>query len=215
MFEYYEEISMKGIVLSYNESLKEGLISGNDGNRYSFFNTEWKESELPSRGQQVDFTVNALDQATSIYVIHSSNNFVNQSLEPDLTQNHEQLKQEENYGFFDWVMKCIKLENYVNFTGRARRAEYWYFQLFQLLISVVIGIIAGLSGIDKLSILANIISVALFLPSLAVYVRRLHDVNRSGWWILISFTIIGIIPLFIWLIRETDPKPNQWGSPAK
>ncbi|MEG2723987.1 MAG: DUF805 domain-containing protein, partial [Acinetobacter sp.] len=50
---------------------------------------------------------------------------------------------------------------------------------------------------------------------LAVGARRLHDVNRSGWWMLIAFTIIGLIPLFIWSVSETKPESNKWGQPAK
>lgn len=202
---------MKGTILNYNQQLKEGIISGEDGNRYSFFDIEWKEEYIPVRGQYVDFNVNDLNQATAIYLldIPQKNTF---NLQKNDAKHNKKLLTEESYGLFDWTIKCIRMENYVNFSGRARRAECWYFQLFQVILGLVIGVFAGFSGVQYLD---NILSIVFFLPSLAVYVRRLHDVNRSGWWLLIAFTLIGLIPLLIWLVQDTKPKPNRWGSPAK
>ena len=132
-----------------------------------------------------------------------------------ISQNSSQIQVEQSYGFFDWAMKCLK--NYVNFSGRARRKEYWYFYFFQILIGLILGITFGIMGIsDKgMDAVSSLLSLAFLLPTLAVGARRLHDVNRSGWWMLIAFTIIGLIPLFIWLVSETKPESNQWGEPAK
>ncbi|WP_424202938.1 DUF805 domain-containing protein [Acinetobacter venetianus] len=63
--------------------------------------------------------------------------------------------------------------------------------------------------------ISGLVSLAFFLPGLAVGVGRLHDVDRSGWWVLIAFTIIGLIPLLIWMVSETKPERNQWGQSAK
>lgn len=105
----------------------------------------------------------------------------------------------------------------MNFSGRARRKEYWLFYLFQILLSFILGGILGFAGISDqgMDVVSGLLSLALLLPSLAAGVRRLHDVNRSGWWMLISLTIIGLIPLFIWFISETKPESNKWGYPAK
>ncbi|WP_151813861.1 DUF805 domain-containing protein [Acinetobacter ursingii] len=208
---------MKGTLLDFNIQLNEGAISGEDGKRYSFFGSEWKEQQAPVRGQQVDFTVNDLGQATSIYVVSFAPQSVHVS--PSYRQNpnlqDSQIAEEQNYGFFDWAMKCLK--NYVNFSGRARRKEYWYFYLFQILLGFVIGLILAIIGTSEsaMDVVSGLLSLAFFLPSLAVGVRRLHDVNRSGWWWLIAFTIIGLIPLLIWTVTETKPERNQWGDPAK
>ncbi len=202
---------MKGTLLDFNIQLNEGAISGEDGKRYSFFGSEWKEQISPTRGQQVDFVVNELNQAAAVYLATYSQR---PSSSLSITDNN-QPSAEKNYGFFDWAMKCLK--NYVNFSGRARRKEYWYFYLFQILVGLIIGIILGIAGISdqSMDVLSGLLSLAFLLPTLAVGVRRLHDVNRSGWWMLIAFTIIGLIPLFIWAVSETKPEPNQWGHPAK
>lgn len=203
---------MKGTLLDFNIQLNEGAISGEDGKRYSFFGSEWKEQVAPARGQQVDFVVNELNQATAIYLT----SYVQQSNSSQfITPDNEQIQAEENYGFLDWSMKCLK--NYVNFSGRARRKEYWYFYLFQIVLGLAIGIVLGIGGIsdESMDIVSGLLSLAFLLPTLAVGARRLHDVNRSGWWMLIAFTIIGLIPLFIWSVSETKPESNKWGQPAK
>lgn len=203
---------MKGTLLDFNIQLNEGAISGEDGKRYSFFGSEWKEQVAPARGQQVDFVVNELNQATAIYLT----SYVQQANSSQfITPDNDQIQAEENYGFLDWSMKCLK--NYVNFSGRARRKEYWYFYLFQIVLGLAIGIVLGIGGIsdESMDVVSGLLSLAFLLPTLAVGARRLHDVNRSGWWMLIAFTIIGLIPLFIWSVSETKPESNKWGQPAK
>ncbi|WP_111893407.1 DUF805 domain-containing protein [Acinetobacter sp. MB5] len=203
---------MKGTMLDFSMQYNEGLISGEDNKRYSFIGAEWKENIAPQRGQQVDFSVNELGQATGIYVIGYGSSF---QQPPAFRENDAQLQAESDYGFLDWSIKCLK--NYVNFSGRARRKEYWFFYLFQILIGFTLGLILAITGFSKgtIDIFSGLINLVLFLPALAVTVRRLHDVNRSGWWFLIAFTIVGLIPLFIWTVTETKQEKNQWGSPAK
>jgi len=74
------------------------------------------------------------------------------------------------------------LQNYATFNGRASRSEYWYFTLFNVIFSIVLGFV---SGLVDLSILYTIYSLAVLIPSIAVAVRRMHDVGKSGWYILI------------------------------
>ncbi|HHV48208.1 MAG: DUF805 domain-containing protein [Kiritimatiellia bacterium] len=97
---------------------------------------------------------------------------------------------------------------YVDFKGRASRPEYWWFYLFTVLLSW------GSLIVDNTGIVSGIVNLALLLPSLAVAARRLHDTNRSGWWMLIAFTVIGLIPLIIWLASKGDDQANQYGSPV-
>ena len=91
-------------------------------------------------------------------------------------------------------------QNYVNFTDRAARWEFWYWVLFALLASLVAGLIdLALFGDSTISPINSLVGLALFLPGLAVSVRRLHDIDRSGWWVLlVLIPIIGIIVLIIW-----------------
>lgn len=149
-----------------------------------------------------------MNQATAIYLAAYSQHSNSSQF---ITSNNDQIHAEENYGFLDWSMKCLK--NYATFSGRARRKEYWYFYLFQIVLGIVLGI-AGISD-DSVNVMSGLLSLAFLLPTLAVGARRLHDINRSGWWMLIAFTIIGLIPLFIWSVSETKPESNKWGQPAK
>jgi uncharacterized membrane protein YhaH (DUF805 family) len=81
----------------------------------------------------------------------------------------------------------LALENFANFKGRAQRRAYWMFFLCNFLVAVGIGFAAGVTGMKALALLSNIYALMTFLPSLAVGVRRMHDVNHSGWWMLAPF----------------------------
>jgi uncharacterized membrane protein YhaH (DUF805 family) len=117
----------------------------------------------------------------------------------------------------DWYLKVLK--NYVNFQGRARRREYWMFVLFNLIVSVVIGIIDGVLDMKTaggLGILGLVYSLAVLLPSLAVGARRLHDIDKSGWWQLIAIIpILGWIVLIVWAATEGNSGSNRFGSDPK
>jgi uncharacterized membrane protein YhaH (DUF805 family) len=105
------------------------------------------------------------------------------------------------------------LRNYVVFSGRASRSEFWYWILFTVLVSIALSIIdVGLVS-GNTSVLSSIWSLATFLPSLALGVRRLHDTDRSGWWWLIAFVpLIGIIVLIVFWCLEGTPGQNRFGS---
>ena len=103
-------------------------------------------------------------------------------------------------------------ENYTNFRGRAVRSEYWYWSLFNLLVTVAGWIV---DGSIRTSLVSALIGLALFLPGLAVTFRRLHDTNHSGWWIWISIIpIIGFIVMLVFLTKAGDREPNRYGSPS-
>jgi len=102
--------------------------------------------------------------------------------------------------------------NYVTFSGRAARSEYWYWVLFALLVAMVSAIVdAAVFEESTTSPVASITSLLLFLPGLAVSIRRLHDVDHSGWWFLIAFTVIGIIVLWVWACTRGTVGPNRFG----
>ena len=100
----------------------------------------------------------------------------------------------------------IVLQNFANFSGRARRSEYWYFVLFNIIISFVLGFIGGLYDFTMLS---NIYSLVIIIPSIAVGVRRMHDVGKSGWFIL--------IPIYnlILACTEGEKGDNKYGPDPK
>lgn len=109
-------------------------------------------------------------------------------------------------------IKRVFLEKYFCFTGRANRAEFWYSFLFNFLVSFILGLFGTKVG----PILTTIWSLAVLLPTLGVAVRRLHDINKTGWLVLLSLIpLVGIIILIIWWCREGDPAENQYGPVAE
>ncbi|WP_108670341.1 DUF805 domain-containing protein [Peribacillus acanthi] len=112
----------------------------------------------------------------------------------------------------EWYLKV--LQNYVGFSGRARRKEYWMFTLFSIIISIVLTVIELIIGLP--SILTGLYSLAVLLPSLAVGVRRLHDTGRSGLWLLLTLIpLIGPIILIVFMAQDGQPADNQYGSNPK
>ncbi len=118
----------------------------------------------------------------------------------------------------NWYLAVLK--KYAVFSGRARRKEYWYFFLFNLLITIAflaIDMVAGLYNSEiGLGILSGIYTLAVLIPSLAVTVRRLHDTNRSGWWILIGLIpLVGAIVLLVFMVQDSQVEQNQYGPNPK
>jgi len=197
---------VKGQILDFSIQTNIGIISGDDNNRYYFKGIEWKSTEIPNRGNKVDFDLDNEGNAIQVYL--SLENKVNplESFSNYLDKISNTNQAEENFNMIDWFVKSLK--NYANFSGRARRKEYWYFVLGQLIISIITGLL------DET--IFNISTLILFIPGLAVLVRRLHDINKSGWWILISLIpFIGSIILLVWLLTNTKSEKNQWGLPSK
>ncbi|MCF6440511.1 DUF805 domain-containing protein [Pseudoalteromonas luteoviolacea] len=111
----------------------------------------------------------------------------------------------------EWYISVLK--NYAVFEGRARRKEYWMFILFHTIATVILTLVDGLLGTSFLSI---IYALAVFIPSLALSVRRLHDTGRSGWWMLIALIpIIGTLALLVFVILEGEESENQYGLNPK
>lgn len=113
--------------------------------------------------------------------------------------------------FTEAVQVCLR--KYAVLRGRARRSEYWWFVLFNLLTAIVAALI-GLA-LDT-SLVENVLGLALFVPSIAVGVRRLHDTGRSGWWTLLALVpVVGWIVLLVWAGQDGTPSDNQYGSSPK
>ena len=104
----------------------------------------------------------------------------------------------------DWYLKVLK--QYADFNGRARRSEYWYFALFNVLISFAIEFISALIGLPSLG---SLYSLAVLIPGIAVAVRRMHDVGKSGWFVL--------IPIYnlILAVTDGDAGDNKYGPNPK
>ena len=105
------------------------------------------------------------------------------------------------------------LSNYANFNGRAGRSEFWFWALAWFLGGVVLGVIDRAIGNN---ILGFVYDLATLLPGLAVGARRLHDTDRSGWWLLLIIpVVIGWIVLLVFYVTEGTPAPNKYGPPPQ
>ncbi|WP_114748189.1 DUF805 domain-containing protein [Pleomorphovibrio marinus] len=113
---------------------------------------------------------------------------------------------------FDYYLNTLK-NNYAQFSGRARRSEFWYFALFNFLIGVGLAIVDVFVGTMALN---GLYSLAVLVPSIAVAVRRLHDTGKSGLWVLAGFIpVIGFIILLVFLVQDSQPYQNQYGPNPK
>lgn len=139
----------------------------------------------------------------------------------------------------NWYLEVLK--KYAVFDGRARRKEFWYFSLFNYLISFVFLVIDWAAGFSDLILgygpFLLLYTLAVTVPEVAVGARRLHDTNHSGWWLLIwvpivlywfqgngsgswwpwvlTITAIGTLVLLLWMVRDSDPGENRWGPNPK
>lgn len=118
----------------------------------------------------------------------------------------------------NWYLEVLK--KYAEFNGRARRQEYWFFLLFNILISAFLATIDYFTGTFNfetgVGLLSGIYSLGVLIPGISVTVRRLHDTDRSGWWLLISLIpVIGGIVLFIFMVLDSTPGNNEYGPNPK
>ena len=95
---------------------------------------------------------------------------------------------------------------YATFSGRARRSEFWYFAVLNMIVSVLSEIVP---------VLGLILALVILVPGLAVTCRRLHDIGKSGWWQLISITGVGAIIMIIWCAKDSTPGVNKYGPNPK
>jgi uncharacterized membrane protein YhaH (DUF805 family) len=118
----------------------------------------------------------------------------------------------------DWYLMVLK--KYAQFSGRSRRKELWMFALFNMLIFLVLdilGIVLRENALGKIILgLLAIYALATLIPGLAVCIRRLHDTDKSGWWILICLVpIVGPVVLLVFYVLDSQPGANQYGPNPK
>jgi uncharacterized membrane protein YhaH (DUF805 family) len=118
-----------------------------------------------------------------------------------------------------WFLDALK-NKYATFEGRARRKEYWYFVLFYALAIVALAIVDGVVGTFSeeigIGLFSGVFVLATFVPTLAVTVRRLHDTDRSGWWVLLDLVpFVGALVLFVFTVLDSQPGANRFGPNPK
>jgi uncharacterized membrane protein YhaH (DUF805 family) len=117
-------------------------------------------------------------------------------------------------GFGEAISRGFR--NYATFSGRATRAENWWWVLFTTLAGIMLFVVDTVTGTIGMfgdsGVLGQLFELAVLVPSLALGARRLHDINRTGWWLLLLFVIvIGWIVLIVWAIKQGDKGPNKYG----
>lgn len=118
-----------------------------------------------------------------------------------------------------WFLEALT-KKYATFEGRARRSEYWYFVLFCVLAIVALAIVDSIAGTfseeAEIGLFSGLFVLATFVPSLAVMVRRLHDTDRSGWWVLINLVpLVGAVVLLVFTVLDSQPGANRFGPNPK
>jgi uncharacterized membrane protein YhaH (DUF805 family) len=118
----------------------------------------------------------------------------------------------------NWYLEVLR--KYLVFGGRARRKEYWFFVLFNIIIAMILAIIDSTIGTlnpeTRVGLFSGIYSLAVLIPSFAVAIRRLHDTDRSGWWLLIGLVpLIGGLVLLVFFMLDGTPGSNQFGPNPK
>jgi uncharacterized membrane protein YhaH (DUF805 family) len=188
---------MRGRILSYNGSDFRGLISGQDGRRYDFVRLDWQAAGEPAIGLEVDFRPDATT-ARDVFLAAPGGEQPSRPAQPQpqpaqpYAQGHQPYAQPAQMSFGDAIQTCF--EKYVTFNGRARRAEFWWFVLFLFLVRAAAAILdaAALHGARGAGPLSALSSLGLLLPWLAVMTRRMHDTDRSGFWVL-GFYVASIV----------------------
>lgn len=115
----------------------------------------------------------------------------------------------------NWYLKVVR-DNYANFMGRARRQEYWMFAFINLIIILILNTIDRVAFSPDMPLLSSIYGLAILLPGIAVAARRLHDTDRSAWWLLLAFIpVIGAIILIVMMCFDSTSGENRFGPNPK
>ncbi len=207
---------MKGLILDYSIQENKGAINADNGERYYFTGADWRESQLPKKGDVIDFEVDIENEknAKMVYLALNDNRQVNRINLGYVGKPSDPVDYEaqERFSVVEWFTKTLR--DFGHFNGRSRRKEYWIYTLIIIGMSIITLIIDN--AVIGAPVLTWILAIVTLVPSLALIVRRLHDINQSGW-----LAIISVIPILNWIFIiiigciETQQENNQWGLPSK
>ena len=210
---------MKGKVLGFSIQKGGGLILGDDGQRYLFVANEWQEQNLPLRDVVVDFEA-AGKYAKGVYLLAQTVPQI-QAATPTVKPKPFKATDNKEPSLLDLAISAVK-HKYLLFNGRASRKEFWAVMLFSVLISFALQLLytLGFAISDNLGLLLAlpfvIFSLGMVIPQLAVSVRRLHDTDKSGWWLVLGFIpIFGTIALIVLFSLASSESDNRFGEPAQ
>ena len=210
---------MKGKILDFSIQKGGGLILGDDGQRYLFVASEWQEQSLPLRDVVVDFEA-AGKYAKGVYLLAQAVPQI-QAATPTIKTKPFKATDNKEPSLLDLAISAVK-HKYLLFNGRASCKEFWAVMLFSVLISFALQLLytLGFAISDNLGLLLAlpfvIFSLGMVIPQLAVSVRRLHDTDKSGWWLLVSLIpLAGAIWLIVMFATEGNSEENQYGEAPK
>lgn len=199
---------MRGEVLHYDDNAGRGYISGDDGERYLFERSAMAQLVAVGKGTRVDFRADR-NQALEIFVVSGAPVQFGRAADPG-----------EALGLFGYFKK-VMTSHFANFSGRARRKEYWSFALFAMLAliaAVGIGMAADsssgtLEDYPPVTIaLVVLVMLVFFIPSISVMVRRIHDLGLSGWFYLLFFIpYVGNLILLVFALMPSQKFENKYG----
>lgn len=210
-----------GEVIYFDGQRGTGFISGADGNRYVFDVTDIADASPVAKGAKILFEPDG-DRARRIApqgrfqpTVQLPTGSAGVRAEPEIAER------DVTPGLFRYFRYCVT-DGYLRFRGRARRREYWSFFLISLIGLAIVGGIGfgvgtalGYNESDEPTIASTFIGVywlAILLPSLAVLVRRVHDIGLSGWFILLGFVpMIGSLIILVFTLISSQKHPNKWG----
>lgn len=217
---------MKGHVLDFSIQNNRGVITTPNEQRYTFQGQQWKEQQHPTRGQHVDFEVDDNTQeAINIYfalaqdtpstatttstpkaTVSNSSTTASDQTKQAVPQDHKAKITSILDDYQHAVFTCFKKA--FNIKGRAARPEYWYFQLCSTLLFMFTNYIS--------ETFFNIALIIFMAPLITVTVRRLHDINRSGWWaLLLLIPLVGSLVIFYWAASKGSTEENLYGPPPQ
>jgi uncharacterized membrane protein YhaH (DUF805 family) len=173
----WRQNQMKGRITEYRQAESKGTIAAFNAERYGFGRGDWRSPGEPARGLDVEFLIDG----------RSAREIALRT--PDPARVLDDMGLPADMGFLDAVNICF--DKFATFEGRARRKEFWYFTLFVFLANfaalIVQAIVLGTAAASGL--LTTLLSLALSLPWLAVFARRLHDTDRSAWWAVVLYIV--------------------------
>ena len=209
---------MKGKILDFSIQKGGGLILGDDGQRYLFVSAEWQEQSLPLRDVVVDFEA-AGKYAKGVYLLAQIVPQI-QAATPTVKPKLFKATVNKEPSLLDLAISAVK-HKYLLFNGRASRKEFWAVMLFSVLISFVLQLLytLGFAISDNLGLLLAlpfmIFALGMVIPQLTVSVRRLHDTDKSGWWLLLGLILIfGTIALIVLFSLASSAGDNRFGEPT-
>lgn len=209
---------MKGKILDFSIQKGGGLILGDDGQRYLFVSAEWQEQSLPLRDVVVDFEA-AGKYAKGVYLLAQIVPQI-QAATPTVKPKLFKATVNKEPSLLDLAISAVK-HKYLLFNGRASRKEFWAVMLFSVLISFVLQLLytLGFAISDNLGLLLAlpfmIFALGMVIPQLTVSVRRLHDTDKSGWWLLLGLIpIFGTIALIVLFSLASSAGDNRFGEPT-